>query len=251
MATPASPIIEVEGLSYAYRDAHPVLEDVTNTVDELDFACVVGPNGGGKTTLLRLLLGLLHPASGSIRVLGRSPVKARQGIGYLPQHAMLDTSFPVSVMDVVLMGRLKATRRFGPYSRIDREAALESLAEVGLEGFERRSFSALSGGERQRVLVARALASRPRLLLLDEPAAGLDLRIEEEFFQVLRELNDRITVVLVSHDLGFVASFVKTVICVNRRVDVHPTAELDGRSIQDIYEHEVRAVRHNHSTRSS
>jgi zinc transport system ATP-binding protein len=244
-----TPVIEVEDLAFAYGDGQPVLEDVGFTIDEHDFACVVGPNGGGKTTLLRLMLGLLQPSAGSIRILGASPIRARPDIGYLPQHAMLDVSFPVSVMDVVLMGRLKATRRVGPYSRADRDAALESLAEVGLEGFERRAFAALSGGERQRVLVARALASRPRLLLLDEPAAGLDLRIEEEFFQLLRRLNEAITVVLVSHDLGFVASFVKTVVCVNRRVDVHPTAELDGRSIQEIYEHEVRAVRHHHSTR--
>jgi zinc transport system ATP-binding protein len=239
--------IEVDGLSFAFGNGRPVLEDVNLRVDELDFASVIGPNGGGKTTLVKLFLGLHQPTRGSVRILGTTPEKARRQVGYMPQHATLDPSFPVRVLDVVLMGRLGTSRRLGSLSPADKTAALAALSQVGLEGLHRRPFSDLSGGERQRVLVARALASKPRLLLLDEPASGLDQRVEHDFFELLSDLNREITIVLVSHDLGFVSRYVRTVICVNRTVAVHPTSAVNGQVIADIYQSDVHMVRHDHS----
>jgi zinc transport system ATP-binding protein len=165
----------------------------------------------------------------------------------MPQHTLIDPRFPINVLDVVLMGRLNSTRPFGPYARRDREAARSAVVRAGLSGFERRPIAALSGGERQRVLVARALAAEPELLLLDEPAAGLDQKVEHDFFQLLAELNRRMTIILVSHDLGFVSRYVRTVICVNRTVQVHPTSAVNGRVIADMYGGEVRFVHHEHA----
>ena len=242
-----NPVVEVENVSYSYGGRHPVLDAVSLTIDELDFASIIGPNGGGKTTLIKLLLGLIEPERGTIKVLGTSPERARPRIGYLAQHALIDPRFPIRVLDVVLMGRLGSRRRGGRFSRADRSTAGAVLERVGLAGFEQRALAELSGGQRQRVLLARALASDPDLLLLDEPSAGLDIKVEQDFFDLLGELNRSKTVVLVSHDLGFVSSFVKTVVCVHRTVDVHPTSELDGTAIQELYGGEVRLVHHEHS----
>lgn len=243
----SQPVIEIDDVSFRFDSGGPVLDGVTITIERLDFASVIGPNGGGKTTLLKLILGLLQPTTGRVRVFGSSPFRARPRIGYMPQFAAMDPKFPVQVLDVVLMGRLGPGLRFGSFTRSDRDAALETIERVGLAGLERQPFSDLSGGQRQRVLLARALASDPELLLLDEPAAGLDQKVEQDFFQLLRDLNRSKTLLLVSHDLGFVSSFVKTVVCVHRTVDVHPMSSLDGKMIQELYGGEVRLVHHDHS----
>jgi zinc transport system ATP-binding protein len=238
------PVIAVKNVSFAYNGS-PVLEEVNLTVGERDFVSLVGPNGGGKTTLLKLFLGLLVPTSGRVRVFGTDPVVSRPRIGYMPQHANVDPRFPASVTDVTLMGRVSKGRNFGPYRQVDREAAWRALRQVDLYEFRNRPFADLSGGQRQRVLIARALAAEPELLLLDEPTASLDVRMEEELYGLLKELNARLTIVLVSHDLGFVSKFVKSVVCVKRRVVVHPTSEITGEMIQEIYG-DVRMVRHDH-----
>ncbi len=240
------PAIEIEGLDFRFNGGPRVLEGVDLRVEEGDFASVIGPNGGGKTTLIKLILGLYTPTAGTVRVLGTSPLKARPRIGYMPQHAMMDPRFPVRAIDVVMMGRLGRGITFGSFSAADRRAAEAALAQVGIEAAGGRPFSDLSGGQRQRVLLSRALVTEPDMLLLDEPAAGLDQKVERDFFDLLQELNRHLTVVLVSHDLGFVSGFVRTVICVHRRVDVHPTAELDGRRISEIYGGDVRMVHHHH-----
>jgi len=240
------PVVILEDVSFSFDGRNNIVEQVDLAIEALDFASVIGPNGGGKTTLLKLILGLLEPTPGRIQVLGTSPVRARPRIGYLAQFATTDPKFPVRVLDVVLMGRLGPGRRLGPLTAADRDAARAVLDRVGLAPLERQPFSALSGGQRQRVLLARALASDPELLLLDEPAAGLDQKVEQDFFELLGELNRNKTVVVVSHDLGFVRSFVKTVVCVHRRVDVHPTSELDGSTIRELYGGDVRLVHHDH-----
>ncbi|MCK5378022.1 MAG: ABC transporter ATP-binding protein [Acidobacteria bacterium] len=242
--TSATPVIDVQNVSFAFGHVEPVLRDVSFTVDRGDFASIIGPNGGGKTTLVKLILGLLSPQSGNIRVFGQSPEQARPRIGAMPQHAVTDAHFPIRVIDVVLMGCLRPGRNFGPFSAADRAAASEAIARVGIEGLEHHAYSKLSGGQRQRVLLARAIAPKPELLLLDEPEAGLDRKVEQDFFDLLEQLNQESTVVLVSHDLGFVASFVRTVICVHGTVDVHPTSHLDGSVINTLYGGDVHIVHH-------
>jgi zinc transport system ATP-binding protein len=241
-----APFLKIEGLSFSYG-GNPVLEGVNLTLDGLEFAAVVGPNGGGKTTLLKLILGLLSPDAGRVRVFGQSPREARARIGYMPQHAQVDLSFPVSVLDVVLMGRLgKSGGGWGGYGPRDRAAAAQALERVGLAGLAGRPFRALSGGQRQRTLIARALAGEPELLLLDEPTANVDVVGEREVFDLLAELNGCIPILVVSHDLGFVSPYVGQVVCVNRRVFTHPTSEVTGEVIREIYGREVRMVRHDH-----
>jgi zinc transport system ATP-binding protein len=237
------PAIKIENVSFSYNGFH-VLDRVNLTVHERDFLSLVGPNAGGKTTLLKLILGLLKPTSGSIQVLGLPPAKARARIGYMPQHANLDPLFPVSVLDVVLMGRMGNGRRFGFFGKSDREKAEEALRKVELLDVRNRSFSDLSGGQHQRVLIARALVTDPDLLLLDEPTSNVDAAVETELFELLNHLNEKMTVVLVTHDLGFVSGYVKRVACVNRSVVVHATHEISGEMINELYGSEVQMVRH-------
>jgi zinc transport system ATP-binding protein len=252
----------------------PVLDDVDLSVEPREAVCVVGPNGGGKTTLVKLILGLLAPQQGEVRVFGETPERARLRVGYMPQHVHHDPQFPVTAMDIVLMGRLgqegnaavpavsggqdaraPATptggwRAFlgnltGWRSGSDRRAASDALARVGVSDLAGRPYASLSGGQRQRVLIARALSCNPDLLLMDEPTSNVDTLIEGQLLDLLRELNQRMTIVMVSHDLGFVSELVDHVICVNRRVVVHPTSEMTGDAIRDIYGGEVRRVHHN------
>lgn len=241
---PATAAIALTNVWFAY-DGRPVLRDVSLTIPRGGFAAVVGPNGGGKTTLLKLVLGLLRPTRGHVEVLGSAPEAARSRIGYMPQRSQLDPSFPALVEDVVLMGRLGP--RGGAYSPADRAAAAKALDEVGLLAERRRPFSALSGGQWQRALIARAITADPELLLLDEPTANLDVTMEKDLYDLLARLAGTLTIVLVSHDLGFVSPLAETVVCVKGTVAVHPTSELTGEAIRETYGREVRAVRHDRS----
>jgi len=260
-------VISLQNVTFSYGGA-PALEEVNFSVGPREMVCMVGPNGGGKTTLVKLILGLLTPQRGEIALFGRPPRRSRRRAGYMPQHVQFDPWFPISVKDIVLMGRLGVAqpptdvlggghsrgrlchiwRQFrgatGWYGRADRRAALDALDQVEMEAFWRQPFSSLSGGERQRVLIARALCCQPDLLLLDEPTANIDTLVEARLVDLLGELNRRMAVVMVSHDLGFVSRLVERVICVNRRVVVHPTNELTGETIRDLYGGEVRMVRH-------
>jgi zinc transport system ATP-binding protein len=236
-------VIELENVWFSYNGS-PVLEDVNIVVHEKDFLSIVGPNAGGKTTILKLILGLIKPSKGVVRVFGNSPVKARARIGYMPQHTSLDPMFPVSVLDVVLMGRLGRSMYFGLYRKEDKEAAKEALKRVELYDVRDRPFAELSGGQSQRVLIARALVSGPDLLLLDEPTANVDIAVGTEFYDLLDQLNKNMTIVLVTHDLGFVSRYVKNVACVNRRVVSHPTCNISGEMINEIYGSDVHIIRH-------
>lgn len=236
-------IIELRGVSFSY-DGQPVLRGVNLEIDEREFVTVVGPNGGGKTTLLKLILGLIQPNTGTVRVFGRPPAEARTRIGYVPQHSLADQTFPVRVLDVVLTGRLDRRKVFGAYAPEDHEAAMNALREVELCDHARRPFGALSGGFRQRTLIARALASQPDILLLDEPTANLDVMMEGELYALLKRLHERLTILLVTHDLGFVSDFSKMVVCVKQTIAVHPTGELTGDIISEMYGRDVRAVLH-------
>ncbi|MFH1502790.1 MAG: ABC transporter ATP-binding protein [Candidatus Eisenbacteria bacterium] len=237
--------VDFRNVSLSY-DGRDVLRNVTIAIESGDFVSIVGPNGGGKTTFLRLALGLLRPTRGTVRVLGTTPAAARSRIGYLPQRSGVDRDFPARVLDVVLTGRLPGVHAFGAYSAADREAAAEALRDVALADQALRSFSALSGGEQQRVLIARALTSEPELLLLDEPTSNLDVAMERGLYDLLGRLNERMTILLVTHDMGFVSDRTKTVVCMKQTLACHETGELTGEMIGAMYGHDVRAVIHDH-----
>ncbi|MEM7602344.1 MAG: ABC transporter ATP-binding protein [Verrucomicrobiota bacterium] len=234
-----------EGLCFGYG-SQLVLEDVSFSIPKGESLCVIGPNGGGKSTLLKLMLGLLEPNKGSLSIFGKSAARARQQVGYVPQAVRFDPLFPITAIDIVLMGRLDR-HRFGFYSRRCREAAMDALAEVGLEEIAQRPFSDLSGGQRQRVLIARALACEPELLLLDEPTANIDLSVEEQFIETLSQLKDKMTILMVTHDLDLVAEIGDSVLCVNHRVHRH-SLPLSGETIREIYSG-VRRVEHDRRAR--
>jgi zinc transport system ATP-binding protein len=238
--------IRFDRVSFTYGIA-PVLEDVSFTIGEREFTAIIGPNGGGKTTMLRLILGLIEPRTGFVRVFGRPPVVARRRIGFMPQRPGLDPQFPVTVMDVVLLARLGSGHRIGRYSGADRAIAARALEDVGVDGIANRSYSNLSSGQRQRVLIARALASEPEILLLDEPTANLDPSIQDDLYELLHRLNEKLTVLVVSHDVGFVSKYVEKVVCVNRRVVLHPASAVKGELVSMLYgDMEMRVVDHGH-----
>jgi len=251
------PAIEVHNLTFSYGSA-PVLEDVSLRVDPGEFLGIVGPNAGGKSTLLRLILGLLSPQSGQIQVLGRPPGTASRQIGYVPQYPSFPRDFPITVEQAVLLARIgdgqgRPLAGFWPgrYSRADREITDRALAEVEALDLARRRIGSLSGGQLQRVLLARALAGEPRILILDEPTANIDQRLEGDIFDLLRRLNARLTILVVSHDIGFISSYVTRVACVNRTLACHHTDAIDGQIIQDLYGETVRMVAHRHQNQQT
>jgi len=237
--------IQVQDLNFAYDDIQ-VLTDVQFDIYALDSVCIVGPNGGGKTTLVKLILGLLEPDHGSIRIYGGKPADEHRRIGYVPQYAQYDARFPISVREVVSMGRL-GNSMSGHYTKIDRQQVLSALDAVNLVDLVERPFSSLSGGQRQRVLIARALASGGDILILDEPTANIDRASEQNFFDLLGKLNQHMAILMVTHEVGFASTFFKRIICVNNnQVFIHPTSELTGDLIRDMYGGDLRMIRHDH-----
>jgi zinc transport system ATP-binding protein len=236
-------VVEISGVDFAY-DGELVLEDISLTVRGNDFLGVVGPNGSGKTTLLKLILGLIHPLRGRVRVFGKTPERARHLVSYVPQHANLDVSFPVSVKDVVLMGRLGKAPILGGYRNADRQAADEAMEKAEIYNLRDHHFGTLSGGQKQRVLMARALVGKPELLLLDEPTASIDGRVEQDIYELLKKLNENVAIVLVSHDLGFISTYVNRVACVNRRLVCNPTEHITGDVMEACYSGPVHMLKH-------
>ncbi len=224
------------------RDGRVVLDGITFTVEEGAFLGIIGPNGAGKTTLLKAILGLIRPSRGEVRVLGMAPQQLRRElhhIGYMPQQVLFDPVFPVSVFDVVMMGRACCIGTLRHPSRKDREAVLESIRAVGLEGLERRPIGELSGGQQKRAFLARALCLETRILLLDEPCAGLDVEAQEAFLALLAELKERrgLTVVFVSHDVATLARHADSIVCINRTMHLHgsPQEVLGSRRLHEAY----------------
>lgn len=236
--------IEIKGLNFSF-DTSRVLEDINLDVMPSDFMAVVGPNGSGKTTLLKIILGLLKPDKGSISVLGLSPSQASPMVGYVPQYTSFDLSFPVRVLDVVLMGRLGSNRMMGRFKREDIEAAENAMSRVGIGDLKNNHISELSGGQRQRVLVARALAGNIKLLVLDEPTASVDSTNEVDIYKHLSDINKTVTIVLVTHDLGFISNYVNKVACVNRRLVCHRTEDITSEIIDQTYQTNVKMISHN------
>ena len=247
MNPPPADAIRLTDVSFSYGDAAaPAIEHVDLHVSEREFLGIVGPNAGGKSTLLKLILGLIEPQAGRIEVLGRSPRSSRRAIGYVSQYPAFARDFPISVEQVVLMGRLGTSPALGSYRRNDRMAARRALQEVEAEDLAPRQIGSLSGGQLQRVLLARALASEPQILILDEPTASVDQRLESDIFERLRVLNERLTILLVSHDIAFISRYITRVACVNRTLVCHRTDAIDGPVIEALYGEPVRRVAHEH-----
>lgn len=241
-----SSIISFSNVDFEYISGFKVLQNISLNVPAGDFVCVVGPNGGGKTTFLKLILGIIKPTRGEVKVFGQSPETVLDKIGYVPQQSKFDSNFPVSVLDVVLMGLLDKNFVWGGFSKNHKEKALAAINEVGIDDLADQTFNNLSGGQRQRVLMARALVSDPQLLLLDEPTSNIDIHGTEQFYSLFEKLNQKYTIIMVSHDIGFVSSHVKSVICISRTLQLHPVSELTGETIQSLYGGGVHVIRHDH-----
>jgi len=241
------PVVELRGVTFRYPEAsseEPVLEEVSLEIRPDDFLGVIGPNGGGKTTLLKVMLGLARPQRGTVRVFGGPPERFRHRIGYVPQHAGIDPSVPATVLDVVLAGRVGRSSWGCWFGRPHQHAALDALERTETHDLAGRPIGTLSGGQRQRVLIARALAAEPELLLLDEPTAGIDPHVELGLTDLLHRLNRRLPIVIVSHDVSFVSTHLKRIACLSRRLVCHRADEVSRELIAQVYHGEVRAVEH-------
>lgn len=236
-------LIELENVCVSYGRT-PALENVNLQIQEKDFLGLIGPNGGGKTTILKTILGLIKPSTGRVKVFGKKASEGRNRLGYVPQHSVFDSQFPISVWDVVLTGRLGKKGINEKYDKTDEEIAGESLEIVDMLDYKDRHITALSGGQRQRVFIARALTSKPKILLLDEPTASVDVHMESQLYELLKNLNEDIAIVLATHDVGVVSSYVKNIACVNKRVSYHSAGELDAGMLEEAYQCPVEMIAH-------
>jgi len=216
--------IHVNNLSFAYRPDEYVLKDVSFDIHAGQFIGIIGPNGGGKSTLLKVLLGLLTPQKGKVNIFGDEPLN--QSVGYVPQSFSLDRYFPITVLEVVLQGRIRYLSSCGSFSKEDVDKSWEALDAVGLSEYANRSFGSLSGGQIQRVLLARALVREPKILLLDEPTSSSDPEAEAVLLELLRTLADRVTILMVTHNLPVMVSAVSRILCVRQSVSYLAVEEI-------------------------
>ncbi len=223
-----STILEIKNLNVSY-DSVRVLENVSLNVAQGDFLGVIGPNGGGKTTLLKAILGLLKPDSGTINFNFSKPEE--QSIGYLPQINQIDKKFPITVLDVVRSGKSSDKRSLFFGGNQDNMKALSLLSEMGIENLKNKAIGELSGGQMQRIFLCRALMSDPELLVLDEPDTFVDNNFESELYEKLKELNKRMAILLVSHDVGTITQYVKTIACVNMHLHYHPSNKISTEQL--------------------
>lgn len=213
-------LIKIKNLFFKYQKTD-ILENVNLTIKDDDFLAIIGPNGGGKSTLLKLILGLLPLQSGKIE----KYIKNSQ-IGYVPQNTNLNIDFPITALEVVLMGHISSKKRIFGYSKDEISCALESLNQVGMKDYANKKIGDLSGGQRQRVFIARALCSNPKIMLLDEPTASIDVQGQQEIYELLKELNKSICIVVVSHDLSILLNYAKNVAHINRKLVYHSLDEV-------------------------
>ncbi|HEV8437088.1 MAG TPA: metal ABC transporter ATP-binding protein [Methylomirabilota bacterium] len=245
------PYVELEDVEFSYGEVR-VLENINLMVEPGDFLGIIGPNGSGKTTLLRIMLGLLEPERGTARLFGHPPSSFRQWgrVGYVPQKATLDPGLPATVHEVVATGLVPTLGLFGRIGAPERKRISEVLGHVGMQSHAGARIGALSTGQQQRVLIARAMVSKPELLILDEPTGGVDPEAQTSFYALLHHLNRErdVTLILVSHDIGVVAKEVTKLACLNRRLIFHgrPGDFLSEAALTALYGPSVRVVSHQH-----
>jgi len=229
---------------WVHYDGVPALEGVDLDINQDDFLGIIGPNGGGKTTLLRVILGLVKPSWGRVIVLGGVPRRRRKFVSYVPQHSLFDQDFPASVWDVVLMGRVGQAGLFKRYSREDKKLAIDALETVEMLDLGDRQIGELSGGQQQRAFIARALVAEPKLLLLDEPTASVDAPMMAGFYELLERLKSRMAIVLVTHDLSAVSVYVDKIACLNRRLFYHHSKEISAEELEATYQCPIQLIAH-------
>jgi zinc transport system ATP-binding protein len=229
---------------WAYYNHHPALQDINLTIHEKDFLGIIGPNGGGKTTLLKIMLGLLKPRRGTVTVLGKSPYESRSLIGYVPQKSYFDKNFPIDVWQVTLMGLYSQTGLFHRYSPKAKKKAEEALERVSMLQYRNRQIGELSGGQQKRVFIARALASDPKLLLLDEPMESVDPKVQGELYSLLKEFQKEMAIVLVSHDVTAVSIYVDEIACLNQTLVYHGPKEISDEVLEGTYQCPIHLIAH-------
>jgi len=213
-------ILKIKNLSFAY-ESDIILEDINLSINKRDFLAIIGPNGGGKSTLLKLILGINGYKSGDIKIFNQPPSKSIEDIGYVPQNTNINTAFPIRVIDVVLMGHSNNKFfKFG-YSKDEKNLALDALDKVGMRDYSKSKIGSLSGGQRQRVMIARALCSNPKILILDEPTANIDVNGQKKIYELLKELNKSITIIVVSHDISIILGYASKVAHINKILTFH------------------------------
>jgi len=236
-------IVSLKNIWMRY-DGINVLEDINLSIHHGDFLGIIGPNGGGKTTLLKVMLGLLKPTQGQVTYPGHTLEQGRKLTGYVSQHNLFDRDFPASVWDVAIMGRCKGTGLFKRYSKTDTEVTSKALETVGMLDLKDRQMGKLSGGEQQRVFIARALATEPELLLLDEPTASVDTTTQTEFYELLDKLKQDISIVIVSHDLSAISIYVDKIACLNVQLYYHGSTEIGPEVLEATYKCPVQMIAH-------
>ncbi len=239
-----SKAIEVENVSVFYNKVC-ALENINLTIMEKDFIGIIGPNGGGKSTLLKVILGIIKPYQGSVKIYGKSPQNSIVPIGYVPQFSSFDRSYPINVQDTVLTGCMfKKNPFFLKFTDNDKLIAKNLLKKLGLYELRKRQIGNLSGGQLQRVLIARALASNPKILFLDEPTSSIDTNAQNDIHVLLKELSKSITIVMVTHDMGVISSNVQSIACLNSRLYYHGKPELDKNIIEHLYGCNIDLIAH-------
>ena len=233
--------IEIRNLSFGY-DENLIFDSINLSYDIKDFLAIIGPNGGGKSTLLKLMLGLVKPKSGEVKIFGKNPSEVSKSIGYVPQNIFVNANFPMRVLEVVLMGRIDK-KLFGFYSKDDKIEAFKALERVGMKEFFDRRIGELSGGQRQRVYIARALCSKAKILMLDEPTASIDTKGQAGVYKLLSEINsDKTGVILISHDVTMTLGFSTKVAYVNHKIHMHDITPSDSK--QDFINHLASEHKH-------
>jgi len=217
-------IVEIDRLDFAYEKEN-VLERINLSIDEKDFLAIIGPNGGGKSTLLKLILGLLGSDSEHIRIFGKPPGHEADSIGYVPQNTNINIDFPIKVIEVVLMGHVGGKRPLFGYSKEEVMCANGALSQVGMLDYSETKIGSLSGGQRQRVMIARALCAHPKLLILDEPTSSIDSKGQREIYELLKVLNEHIAIIVVSHDISVILEYANKAAYINRTLSYHDISD--------------------------
>jgi zinc transport system ATP-binding protein len=233
-------MIKIKNLSFSY-DKIDVLKDINLTIKQKDFLAIIGPNGGGKTTLLKLILGIFEPKNGKITL---QDGFNKSNLGYVPQDTNSNTDFPITALEGVLMGHsTKKLQLFG-YNKDEISCAMNSLAQVGMDKFANSKIGNLSGGQRQRVLIARALCSNPKILLLDEPTSSIDISGQKDVYELLLNLNKTIAIVVVSHDISILLNYAKNVAHINKNIVFHTLENVKKQMKNDEHICEVELIKH-------